>query len=101
MEIACHIHAIPSADRTRHRDLTQRLRAATRARRELPDGFCYSLDPALPLPDLAAWIAFERLCCPFLTFQFVLSPQEPEILLRLTGPDGVKPFLLEEFPLSL
>lgn len=43
-------------------------------------------------------MAMERLCCPFLTLQLSAAGSEADWLLKLTGPDGVKPLLQAEFP---
>src|SRR5258708_7773408 len=71
---ACNLKAIPAAERPHYNDLTKRLRAAVRKRSELPDGYSFQLnDKSMSLADAAAWIALERLCCPFLTFQLSAS----------------------------
>jgi hypothetical protein len=58
-------------DRRRHNDLTKRLRLAIRTRSEIRDGYTFKLDgQTLSLPQVADWISMERLCCPFLTFNF-------------------------------
>jgi len=95
--LACNIHAISAVQRPRYEDLVTRLRVAMRDRWELPDGYSYSLDSAkITLAEVSEWIAMERQCCPFLTFQL----EEADEALRLTmlGPDGSKAVLGEEFP---
>ena len=68
--LACNIQAISGAQRPRYNDLIMRLRAAIWDRKELPDGYRYSLDSAkITLPEVSEWISLERLCCPFLIFQ--------------------------------
>lgn len=44
---------------------------------------------------LAEFIAAERECCAFFTFELVFQPQHGPISLRLRGPDGVKDFMKE------
>ena len=95
--IACNPNAIAPAERAHYRQLVNRLRAAIRDRAEIDNGFHYHLDSAsITLPELAEWIALERLCCPFLTFHLSVSA-EPDWRLSLAGPPGVKPLLDAEF----
>jgi hypothetical protein len=97
--IACNLKAISAADRPRYNDLTKRLRGTVRDRNEVPDGYLFKLDSkGITLPEVAAWISLERLCCPFLTFQLSTSGNQADWLLKLTGPTGVKPLLEAEFP---
>jgi hypothetical protein len=95
--LACNIEAISAAQRPRYNDLVTRLRVAMRDRRELPDGYSYSLDSAkITLPEISEWIAMESQCCPFLTFQ--LEEADEAVRLTMRGPDGSKAVLREEFP---
>ena len=61
---------------------------------ELADGYAFEY----PGDDgwagkLLEFIAFERGCCPFFTFELVFEPEQGPIWLRLRGPDGVKDFI--------
>ena len=95
--LACNIQAIGAAQRPRYDDLVSRLRTAMRERRELPDGYSYSLDSrTITLPEAAEWITMERLCCPFLMFQLEVAGEACR--LTMSGPDGAKAILDEEFP---
>jgi hypothetical protein len=95
--LACNIRAISAAQRPRYDDLVSRLRSAMHDRRELHDGYGYSLHSnQITLPEVAEWVTMERLCCPFLTFQLEVAGETS--LLTLRGPDGVKAILREEFP---
>jgi hypothetical protein len=97
--IACNLNAISKAERPRYADLTKILRASAKDRSELPDGYSYKLDgAAMPLSQVGEWISLERLCCPFLTLTISVAGGEPDWRLILTGPKGVKPLLMEEFP---
>lgn len=62
--------------------------------RELPNGY------ALRFPGEEAWaerllafIAFERRCCPFITFALVFAPEQGPLWLHLQGPAGTKEWL--------
>ena len=98
MPLACNLKAISAAERPRYNDLIKRLRIAVQDPTELPDGYTYKLDTKkITLPEVAEWIAMERLCCPFLTFQLdVKGNGDSELTMR--GPEGAKAILREEFP---
>lgn len=46
---------------------------------------------------LVEFIALERKCCPFFTFELAFEPQEGPVWLRLRGPEGVKAFIEQSF----
>jgi hypothetical protein len=97
--LACNLRAISAAERPHYHELMNRLRSAVRDRNELADGYAFKLNSkAISLPDVAEWIAMERLCCPFLTLQLSASGDQADWLLNLTGPEGVKLLLQAEFP---
>src|SRR5262245_36109925 len=97
---ACNLSAIARADRPRYNQLVHRLRAALEGQSELDDGYAYSLNErTISLPEVAEWIAMERLCCPFLSFQLDVS-SGGRTLLSLRGPAGVKKILRAEFSAS-
>ena len=95
---------IPLACGLTGREKTGRLRELARMLsqrigdvRELEDGY------ALAVPGTGKWlaavtefIALERECCPFLTFELVLEPQRGPLTVRMRGPPGVKEFLRGE-----
>jgi hypothetical protein len=95
--LACNLKAIGPSERPRYDELTGRLRSAVRDRRELAKGFAFRLDSkVITLPEVAEWVAIERLCCPFLVFDISISG-DADFSLRLTGPKGVKQLLEAEF----
>jgi hypothetical protein len=96
--LACNLQAINVERRPRYYELAQRLRSALRDRTELADGYRYRIEAdAITLPDLAEWIAMERLCCPFLSFHLDIA-NTGEVWIALRGPSIAKAILLEEFP---
>lgn len=96
--LACIADAIPAADRPAHFDLLTRLfTLAVRERKSLRDGYAYRFD-ADAFDELTRWIANERRCCPFLTFELELTPDNGPIWVRLTGTDGTRAFLDAELP---
>jgi hypothetical protein len=61
---------------------------------ELPDGYAFRFPVTGDRIDrLARFIAAERRCCPFFTFELVFEPAEGPVWLRLRGPEGVKEFI--------
>jgi hypothetical protein len=94
--LACNLQAISALQRPRYHDLVSRLRAALRDSGELPDGYTYSLDSAkITEPEVSEWIAIERLCCPFLLFEFEVTGEVSRLTMR--GPEGAKTILRAEF----
>ena len=96
---ACDISAIPAEERPAHHALTRRLMAIATTR-ETPDGFSFEF-PAAEYAAVAQFVAFERLCCPFLGFTVDVSADQGPLRLHLTGPAGVKPFIRAELHLSV
>jgi hypothetical protein len=96
MPLACDPHALDPASRTRHfiwikQQLPRLLRQVT----ELSDGFELKFSAA-DLRSVVSFIDRERRCCPFLRFELALLPREEVFWLRVTGAEGVKPFLQAE-----
>lgn len=96
---ACNLKAISAAERPRYNELVTRIRAAIRDRSAFATGYVFKLDSkTVTLPEAAEWIVMERLCCPFLTLQISAAGNQPDWVLTLTGPEGVKPLITAEFP---
>jgi hypothetical protein len=95
---ACNMKALTSVERARHQELSQALFAAVQEKRELPNGYALRL-PFVDLMTVAEWVSFERKCCPFFAFEMEQSKDQGPLWLRITGSDGVKPFIVEEFQL--
>ena len=74
------------------------LLASLTEREELADGYAFRLPPSW-LERAARWIAYERKCCPFFAFQMEVAG-DGDVWLRLTGPEGVKPFIVAELGLA-
>ena len=95
--LACDLAAIPAEEREAHELLAKQLFfASVPDRQELPDGYAFRFR-ADQYPLLAAFIANERLCCPFFQFTLEVTPAQGPLWLRLTGGDGVKEFIRAEF----
>jgi hypothetical protein len=94
--LACDITAIAPEDRAAHQELAARLLGASaREIRELADGYTIRFS-ADHFADVAAFVANERLCCPFFAFDMAIAPGRGPIWLRISGPAGVKAFIQAE-----
>ena len=95
---ACNTKALTTTERARHEELSHKLLPAAREERELPNGYAFRLPPA-DLTMAAEWVSFERKCCPFFGFEIEQAKDNGPLWLRITGSEGVKPFIVEEFRL--
>ena len=61
---------------------------------ELDDGYALRFPGSAEIvSELAQFIAFERDCCSFFTFELICTPEQGPVTLRLRGPAGVKEFM--------
>ena len=78
-------------------DMTRHLFGiAVQERQELSDGYAFRFD-ADQYGRLVAFLANERLCCPFFHFALEITPAQGPLWLRITGSDAVKAFIQSEF----
>src|SRR2546426_5178949 len=96
---ACNMTALTKSERVQYARLARTLMAAVQEKRELRNGYAFRLPPA-SLVTAAQWVAFERKCCPFFTFEMELARDEGPLWLRITGSQGVKAFIRGEFQLD-
>ena len=95
--IACDLAAIPADEREAHETLARQLFfEAIAERHELSDGFAFQFR-ADQYALLVAFVANERLCCPFFRFTVEVMPARGPIWLHITGGEGVKEFIQSEF----
>jgi hypothetical protein len=93
LPLACGLAAIDPARRAAHQALSARLLAEeAQETRELAAGYAFRFSAEL-LPDVALFIANERLCCPFFTFTVEVMPERGPLWLHITGPEGAKDLL--------
>jgi len=92
--IACDLHKLTGAERSREQSLLTEIRDAALELRDLPMGYAlrFSGDSATVL-KLAEFITLERVCCPFLSFELRCESERGSVWLNLTGREGVKQFL--------
>jgi hypothetical protein len=94
----CNLRGLTSQQRKRKAELDQALRLSRTAARELPDGVEFQFPAAASsIQMVAEWAAMARACCPFFDIELRLEREGGPFWLRLTGRDGVKKFIREEF----
>jgi hypothetical protein len=94
---ACNMLAIAPLEREQHIENSKRLLGQVETTQTLANGYALQLPlDKVTLNDAAQFIALERLCCPFLSFNLAITPGENKLWLHLTGAEGVKPFLKAE-----
>jgi hypothetical protein len=96
---ACNLKAFQPGERKIHDRLTAQLRSAAVARRELPNGYSFQMDPGkVSIAQVAEWTVLERKCCPFFDYQLDLHSEENTLWFTLKGREGVKKFIEMEVP---
>lgn len=94
----CNSKALSPVERTRHKELTDKLGAARNAIVETEKGYEFRFSPSdVSLTELATWVGAESRCCPFFDFHIDLEREGSLLCLRLTGEEGIKPFIRSEF----
>ncbi len=98
---ACNVKALDRAQRERWMELIQKLGAARQEVRELPDGYAFRFPAdSKTVLEVAEFIGYERLCCPFFDFELAVEREGGPLWLRLRGREGVKDFIRSEFGLQ-
>lgn len=98
---ACNVAGISAEQRPRYIALAKKLIGAKQEVRELADGYAFRFQvEASTIQDLAEFITYERLCCPFFDFEIVIEREGGPAWLRLRGREGVKEFIRLEFGLQ-
>lgn len=94
----CDRLAIKPEQRARKAELGATLRSSVRHTRELQDGFEFEFDPdPATFQSAAEWAAMERSCCPFFDIDLRLEREGGPFFFRLTGREGVKQFIKNDF----
>lgn len=98
-ELACVPTAIPLTERAAHFPLARELFVdLAKERSDLANGYAFRFAPDA-LETLARFIANERKCCPFMSFELTLDAESGPIWLRMTGPPGTREVLQAELDL--
>ena len=88
--------ALTPEQRSRHSQLSTRLRSVVRSFHELPDGYEFEFPFHLTtFESLAELTPLEHACCPFFTISIRL--EQDKVFWQLTGSEGVKQFIRMEF----
>jgi hypothetical protein len=92
--LVCNYTAIPADQRENHvANATQIFRTVAEVK-ELPRGYAFRLpNQDNQFLELAEFINFERLCCPFYHFKLEVEPKNGDLWLSLEGGEGVKDML--------
>ena len=99
--IACVMAALGEEQRRRRKELEGRLGASVEEVRELADGYALRLPAeSRMVTDVAEFVTYERLCCPFLDFEINVEREGGPLWLRLKGREGVKEFVRVELGLD-
>lgn len=94
----CNRTALTADQRLRQKELGKSLHAALLGVQELSDGYEFEFPPDRANYDaLAEFTPFEHACCPFFDVSIRLEREHGKLWWRLTGRDGVKPFIRAEF----
>jgi uncharacterized protein HemX len=94
----CNTKALTPAERSRHKELTDKLIASRKEIVETEKGYEFQYSPStVSLAELSDWVVAEGKCCPFFDFHIDLEREGQLLCLRLTGEEGIKPFIRSEF----
>lgn len=96
----CNVSGLDSTQRQRWEALVAKLSEAKQEVRELRDGYAFRFNADSEMvKEIAEFIIYERLCCPFFDFEVVVEREGGPLWLRLKGRSGVKAFIRSEFGL--
>lgn len=97
-KFVCKISALTQEQRDRQVQVYHWLADERRSVEELEDGYAfeYPTDPGT-LGLLGEFIGFEHLCCEFFRMSLEVEPEAKSAWLKITGVEGVKPFVYAEF----
>jgi len=97
----CNVNALTGSERIHHVKLTEKLLAMRSDTVPTDYGYELQFDPnKVSITELTDWVVNESKCCPFIDFHIDLEHAGRLLCLRLTGPDGIKPFIEAEFRIS-
>lgn len=97
----CNIKALNPSERAHHKQLTDKLVAERSEIVETEKGYEFHYSPSnVTLTELAEWVSAESKCCPFFDFHIDVEREGKLLCLRLTGEEGIKPFIRSEFQVA-
>ena len=94
----CDMSAMNADERANHRALAKALRSEVAEVREIADGYAIRFPTeASTAVQLVEFATLERLCCPFFTLAIEMERNRGPVWLKVTGEEGIKPFIRAEF----
>ena len=98
---ACNVAGLTTEQRQRYLALAKKLHNTKQEIRELADGYAirFSVESST-IQDLAEFITYERLCCPFFDLEIAVEREGGPAWLKLRGREGVKEFIRTEFGIN-
>jgi hypothetical protein len=89
--VACTPSTVPANEKNRWFAVGKQIYSAVEELRELPDGYaCRLPGDEATIIRAAEYIALDRLCCRFATWELRVEPNAGAIWLKITGPAGTK-----------
>lgn len=96
MPIACGLGG--REQRERREELSREVFSGCLKTDELDEGYEFVFPGEAGWAEkLVRFVASERECCPFLSFEMIFEPGQGPISLRVRGPEGAKELAREEF----
>jgi hypothetical protein len=94
----CDMTALTGEQRSRHQELVALLQSSLAAIRELPDGYDFEFPwESAIYAALVEITPLEHACCPFFNIGIRIESESNKLFWRLTGREGIKPFIRAEF----
>lgn len=94
----CDMTALDATQRQRWDILLRQLSEKQQELRELPDGYALRFTAESEMVrDVAEFLTYERLCCPFFDLELAVEREGGPLWLRIRGREGVKDFIRSEF----
>ena len=92
--IACNLTAIEKDERIIHKTNAEEVFTSVEKWIELSDGYAFRLPTKTKMIEKAGtFVARERQCCPFFTFNLEVTPNGGPVWLKLTGNQEVKEYI--------
>src|SRR5262245_22034876 len=91
----CNLGVFTREEHERHRMLVGKAHAAVSASHELANGYSFDFDGQFK--EAGELIDGVRRCCPTVDYHLEFTARGGPAMLRITGGDGAKEFIREEF----
>lgn len=97
-DLVCDLSVFTAEERENHMADSRALFGRALEVRDLPDGYAVRLPAeSETLMQMAEFIRYDRLCCPFIAFGIEVEANGGPMWLRLTGGAEIKAGLVGEF----